>query len=177
MIQTPADTPRPGEPRPLQIALLGIAGSGKTRLAAGLRTALTSHGGAASGLVISDGPALTSLLSYGDKALQNRQARARILLMGLDLPAQGGVHADQAATDAELRQALGYAGVAYSVIYGLGPARLQNALDALRTSTPGPLPNIGVSDRQRLWVWACDSCSDPGCERRLLSALLAGRTS
>lgn len=174
-MQTSADTPRSGEPQPLQIALLGAAGSGKTRLAADLRTALAGHGGSESALLISDGPALAGFLQTHNTAAQDRPASATILLMGLDLPTHAGVHAAQADTDADLRQALGQAGLPYRVIYGLGQARLHNALKALRASTPGASPGAGASDRHKPWVWACDSCSDPGCERQLLSALLAGR--
>jgi len=104
-----------------------------------------------------------------------RLARAHLLLMGLDLPAQGGIHPAQAAAELDLRQTLSLAGLPFSVIYGLGSARLHNALDALRATTPGALPETGASDRQRPWVWVCDGCSDPGCEHRLLSALLAER--
>ena len=96
--------------------------------------------------------------------------------MGLDLPARRGVQLSQAAADLDLRQNLSQSRLPYSVVYGLGAVRLHNALDALRLSLSGNvLPEAGTSDRQRPWVWACDSCSDPSCERRLLSALLAKR--
>lgn len=168
-----ADTRLPGEPRPLHIALLGAAGTGKTRLAADLRAALTGNDSAASSFQISDSPALASLLQSQEK--HEWPTRTHLLLMGLDLPAQGGIHPAQAAADLDLRQTLSHAGLPYSVIYGWGPARLHNALDALRAISPRALPKAGASERQRPWVWACDTCSDPGCEHRLLSALLAER--
>ena len=174
----PADTRRPGEPKPLHIALLGAAGTGKTRLASELRATLAGHDSAAAELLIADGPALASLLPVPGKPMTDRQARAHLLLMGLDLPAPVGIQPSQTAADLDLRQALGSAGVRYSVIYGLGPARLRNALDALHLAAPiAFLPEAGASDRQRPWVWVCDTCSDPVCEHRLLSALLAKRNA
>ena len=177
-MHTPADIQRPSEPKPLHIALLGAAGTGKTRLASELKAKLAGHISAAAELLIADGPTLASLLPAPGKPMTDRQARAHLLLMGLDLPAPVGMQPSQTAADLGLRQALGRAGVPYSVIYGLGPARLRNALDALHLAAPlAFLPEAGASDRQRPWVWACDSCSDPGCERRPLSALLADRMS
>ena len=165
---------RPGEPQVLQIMLLGAAGTGKTRLAANLRTALVGHESAAAGLQITDSPALASLSLLPGK--HERPAQTHLLLMGLDLPARRGVHLSQAAADHDLRQNLSQSRLSYSVVYGLGTVRLHNALDALRLSLSGNvLPEAGTSDRQLPWVWACDSCSDPGCERRLLSSLLAQR--
>ena len=173
-MQKPAEIRRTGEPQPLQIMLLGAAGTGKTRLAADLRTALLSHESAAAGLLITDGPALASLSLIPGK--HERPAHAHLLLMGLDLPARRSVHLSQAAADLDLRQTLCQASLPYSVVYGLGAVRLHNALDALRLSLSGNvLSGAGTSDRQRPWAWACDSCSDPGCEQRLLSALLADK--
>ena len=175
-MQKPAEIRRTGEPQPLQIMLLGAAGTGKTRLAADLRTALLSHESAAAGLLITDSPALASLSLIPGK--REPPAHAHLLLMGLDLPARRGVQLSQAAADLDLRQNLSQSRLPYSVVYGLGAVRLHNALDALRLSLSGNvLPQAGTSDRQRPWVWACDSCSDPGCERRLLSVLLAQRTA
>ena len=175
-MQRPADIRPLGEPQSLHIALLGAVGTGKTRLASDLRAALVGNNSAASRLQISDSPPLASLLQTGGK--HNRSTPTRLLLMGLDLPAPQGIHLSQAAADLDLRQTLCQASLPYSVVYGLGAVRLHNALYALHVSlSDSGLPEAGASDRQRPWVWACDSCSDPGCERRLLSALLAGRPS
>ena len=178
LMHNPADTRRPDEPKPLHIALLGAVGSGKTRLASELRASLANHDSAAAELLIADGPALASLLPAPGNPMADRQARAHLLLMGLDLPAPVDMQPSQAAADLDLRQTLGRAGVPYSVIYGLGPARLRNALDALHLAAPiAFLPEAGASDRQRPWVWVCDTCSDPVCEHRLLSSLLAERNA
>ena len=158
----------------MNIFVLGAAGTGKTRMAANLRTALVGHESAAAGLLIADSPALASLSLIPGK--HERPAHAHLLLMGLDLPARRSVHLSQAAADLDLRQTLCQASLPYSVVYGLGAVRLHNALDALHLSLSGSvLPETGFSDRQRPCVWACGSCSDPGCERRLLSALPAKR--
>ena len=173
-MQKPGEIRRPGEPRPLQILLLGAAGTGKTRLTADLRTALVGHQRAAAGLWISDSPALASLSPNPGK--HERPAHAHLLLMGLDLPARRGEQLSQAAADLDLRQTLSQTRLPYSVVYGLGAVRLHNALNALHISLSGSaLPETGASDRQRPWVWVCDTCSDPSCEHRLLTALLAKR--
>ena len=177
-MHTPADIQRPSEPKPLHIALLGAAGTGKTRLASELKAKLAGHISAAAELLIADGPTLASLLPDPGKPMTGLQALAHLLLMGLDLPAPVGMQPYQTAADLDLREALGRAGVPYSVIYGLGPARLRNALDALNLAAPlAFLPEADASVRQRPWVWVCDTCSDPVCEHRLLSSLLAERNA
>ncbi len=144
---------------PRRLALLGAPGSGKTRLCSELQTALAAAAAGTPALLICDDPPLAQL----------GPGRDRVLLMGLDLPS--GPSDRQHAADAPLRQMLAQAGLAYTVIYGAGATRLQNALAALPTLWPCGAP---LNDR-RPWVWACDSCSDPDCERRLFSALLSAR--
>lgn len=97
--------------------------------------------------------------------------------MGLDLPAPAGVAATQDAVDQHLRLTLANAEVPYSVVYGQGPQRLAHALGALQELLDGnkSSPLEAQTQARRPWVWACDTCSDPGCERRLLSDLLARR--
>lgn len=104
------------------------------------------------------------------------------LLMGLDLPWQAdGLFRESPAVrdaiDARLRRALQDAGLAFQTIYGQGPRRLAAALAALQ-------PHLGsalVPDDERLrhgtGRWQCEACSDPGCEHRLFSALLASRST
>jgi hypothetical protein len=170
-------------PAPRHIALLGAAGTGKTRLANELLAALngcpTPHPARLS-ILVADNPPLAAV----------RQARAgaptdprssgfhQVLLMGLDLPAPAGLAATQEAVDQQLRGALANAQVPYTVVYGKGPQRLAHALGALQGLLADGKPSAPtVDDRERSpWVWACDSCSDPGCERRLLSDLLARRS-
>lgn len=152
----------------MAVAVLGAPGTGKTQLAGELTAAL--QGGPASpALVVADNPALAAFLQPSTRK-PGRQRFNHLLLMGLDLPAPRTRLGEQQAADQRLREALHEAGLAYTVVYGAGPARLANAWSALQAL---PLPPPGQA--RSPWIWACDTCSDPDCERRLLSDLLAGR--
>ncbi len=122
--------------------------------------------------------------SIYDFALAHQRTHDLTLLTGLDLPTPADAPCSREPMDALLRAALGRAGIAYKVIYGLGPERLHNALNALNALLPCGKPGLAPADDTTerniqdttKWVWACDTCSDPQCERRLLSDLLAKRT-
>jgi hypothetical protein len=145
----------------MHICLLGAPGTGKTRLAAALAEALQAATHAAPAHTIEDNPALPL-----------PQARCRtVLLMGLDLQAPPTLAAVQAGADRALRDALALSGISYQVVYGQGEQRLRSALAALQGAAAVP----GEQDNHTRWAWACDNCSDPQCERRLLSGLLAAR--
>jgi hypothetical protein len=85
------------------------------------------------------------------------------------------------AADNALRSALCKAEIAYQVIYGSDEESLARMLSAIENlvsarptvapSTQKPRSNEGTAP----WVWVCDKCSDPLCEHRLLSDLLAQR--
>lgn len=158
-----------GEPR--RVAVLGAPGTGKTRLAGELMAALSCNSAGGAFLVLDD-PSLADVL--------DSRGFDRILLMGLDLPAHQTERPAQDAADQRLRQALTKTDVPYTVVYGMGPARLAHALEAVHElvdcSNPSAQPSSSAQAR-RPWVWTCDTCSDPDCERRLLSDLLASRTS
>jgi HTH-type transcriptional regulator, transcriptional repressor of NAD biosynthesis genes len=103
------------------------------------------------------------------------------LLMGLDLPwvSDGFFRESEAvrdATDAVLRRELQLAGVSFQTIYGQGPARLEQALRVLGRALGRDLvaPNPAWSQGRR--PWTCEKCSDPDCEHRLFSGLLARNT-
>jgi nicotinamide riboside kinase len=116
-------------------------------------------------------------------ALERQRGYDATLVTGLDLPwAPDGLHRDPAharePVDALVRSLLQRAQVAYQVVYGQGPQRLQSALQALVSA--GVLPpetggRASGEERQRAWVWACDKCSDPACEHRLFTQLREGR--
>ena len=151
------------------IVLLGAPGTGKTQLAQELHSALRK-------LHLPVQPRIAESAIAPDIA---PAPGIVTLLMGLDLPASASRAVD--AADHRLRQALTASGTAYQVIYGSGPERLHNALQALRTEmggeAPEPVaPTEEAAKRPAKWVWACDKCSDPACEHRLLSDLLAART-
>lgn len=166
---------RPGHgTAPRHIALLGAAGSGKTRLAGALMAALDSRPTPHSTFLIADNPSLAVVCQARAGAPTDPRGFGfhQVLLMGLDLPAPAGLAATQEAVDLQLRLTLANAEVPYTVVYGQGPQRLAHALGALQGLRDGS--QAGVQER-RPWVWACDTCSDPDCERRLLSDLLARR--
>lgn len=113
------------------------------------------------------------------KALAAHRGYAITLLMALDLPpADDEGQRDRA--DAALRTALAGAGAPYAVIHGRGPERLANAWNAINFSAEAAAnaSGRGRSDAdQRPWFWPCDKCSDPTCEHRLFTDLVARRPS
>ncbi|MBA3594824.1 MAG: hypothetical protein M3Q12_14905 [Pseudomonadota bacterium] len=148
---------------PLHIRLLGAPGTGKTQLAAALRTALSGAQHAAPTFTLEDNPA---------QLFHSRNASALVtLLMGLDLPAPPACAGVQQTADRALRDVLAQSGISYQVVYGQGEQRLRSALAAIQ----GAEIPTGVQDSRAQWIWACDNCSDPQCERRLLSKLLTAR--
>ena len=139
--------------------------------------------------------------SLHDFAIAHQRSYGITLLTGLDLPwmADGlqrdGPHTQEAA-DSLLRAVLGRASLAYQVVYGKGPARLENALHAIDaiteiTDTSGTNATTSIaihahgtraralfssqkqekSAKTAVWTWPCDKCSDPECEHRLFTRL------
>ena len=176
---------------PMKVALLGAAGTGKTSLASALTLAL-AHPSAAPDWQISDESPLQHLLQAlasahpaldlhtalkldtpeWVQALEVQRSFDHTLLLALDVGPTNANSTDTAQRlriDALLRQALAQAQLPFQVIYGLGEDRLAQALSALQRS-----PAVREA-RRKPWVWACDKCSDPACEHRLLSDLLASR--
>jgi hypothetical protein len=102
-----------------------------------------------------------------------------VLLTGLEPASQArsaaaSMTAAQETADQAIRTALASAGVSYRVMYGTADQRLAQALDAV--NPPSPQRAIAArSGRKNAWTWICDKCSDPACEHRLLSDLLAQR--
>ena len=156
--------PEPG-PAARHIALLGAAGSGKTWLAGELLAVLDARPAPFPALRVTDNPPLAAVLTARADGLPGQPRFDQVLLMGLDLPAPAGLAATREADDRQLRLTLSSAAVPYTVVYGQGPQRLAHALDALHDGSQAVQPT------RHPWVWACDTCSDPGCERRLLSDL------
>jgi nicotinamide riboside kinase len=116
--------------------------------------------------------------SLYDFALTHQRLYAFTLVTGLDLPwVADGLQRDgpqvREPVDILLRAALARAGVAYRVIYGHGPQRLQNALTAMEAMPADARRASGQwglnTGRQ---AWSCDTCSDPVCEHRLFTGLL-----
>jgi hypothetical protein len=75
-----------------------------------------------------------------------------------------------------LRQSLHALGLAYQVLRGTPPTQLTQALQTLLPWLPelaSVLPQTGVESRRP--GWRCSDCSDPGCEHRSFTELLAQR--
>ncbi|TDM06282.1 MAG: ATPase [Ideonella sp. MAG2] len=122
-------------------------------------------------------------------ALQwQRQHCALTLLTGLDLPwVADGFQREgpqvREPVDARLRHLLLHSGLSFGVVRGMGPARLEAALDAvsplLRTPSASKAGGLFSRLAQRdanapPWPWLCD-CDSPECEHALRSMQLAGQ--
>jgi hypothetical protein len=101
--------------------------------------------------------------------------------MAFDLP-WSGTPADallREREDALLRAALARAGAPYAVIHGRGAERLANAWNAINSRAEAAAGAASASSRpesaEPAWFWPCDKCSDPTCEHRLFSDLIARR--
>jgi nicotinamide riboside kinase len=135
--------------------------------------------------------AVYSHLLFGDEslypmALAHQDGYSCTLLTGLDLPwVADGLQRDgphlRGPVDTLVRSALERAGIAYRVVYGQGQQRLNNALLAL--GLPGEDDNarmirenaqFAINDGRT--VWQCNECSDPACEHKLFTGLLAKRS-
>ena len=104
------------------------------------------------------------------------------LLMGLDLPwVSDGFFRDSKAirdaTDAVLRRELQLADVPFQTLYGQGPARLEQALRILGRTLGRDLVASNPVRSQGRRPWNCETCSDPDCEHRLFTTLVARDTT
>jgi len=114
-------------------------------------------------------------LSWYEPALRLHTCANLTLLTALDLPWQAdGLQRDgphvREPVDRQLRSALMQARLPFSVISGLGEARLTNALRCLQIARQ-PQPCAPTS-----WRHLCARCGDGDCEHQLLSALIQPRT-
>jgi len=128
--------------------------------------------------------AVYSDLLFGDRSLEPlargcQRTMDATLLTSLDLPwvADGhmrdGPHV-RAPVDARVRARLADWGVAWSLVSGSGPARLDCAVDALRPllrrratqgRSPGMLSRlVGGQAGPPAPRWVCERCDDPDCE-------------
>jgi hypothetical protein len=164
----------------LKIAVTGAPLTGKRQLAAALGCALKTSGNEATVVVTDAAPLPADLSSFG-----------LTLLMGLEeIPLRPDKTAKecwqlQQTADQSIRAALAQAGVPYRVMYGTAEQRLARALEAAQSlrprapaftrGTPGATPK--PQENKKAWTWACEKCSDPACEHRLLSDLLAQRAA
>jgi nicotinamide riboside kinase len=179
------------------VALLGAAGTGKKCLAEALNNALRKSLASTPELhwEITTDTALQRLLQRDSTNLDTespefKEAGAQqrrfdySLLLGLDLAPAARVlqphsAAERSRMDTLLRRSLTQASVPFQVIYGMGDERLRQALSALGAlKSPAAKPETPPAETaspRKPWVWACDKCSDPVCEHKLLSDLLLKR--
>ena len=129
-------------------------------------------------VVIADTTALM-IAVYSDQVFDDRSLYAEAeraqrscdatLLTALDLPWLADGHQREGPqvrepVDAKVRAALSRSGVAFSVIGGVGAARLA-AAHSVVTHTLAPKALIDPAAR---WHWVCDRCGEADCERHLL---------
>jgi hypothetical protein len=153
----------------VKIAIAGAPSSGKSPLAAALGHALQLSGRQAE-ITVANPPFAPDLASHD-----------LVLLTGLEAAPQAhsaaaSTAAAQLAADQLIRAAFASAGIAYRVMYGTADQRLAQALDAINPPTP-QCANAARRGSKGAWTWVCDKCSDPICEHRLLSDLLAQRNN
>lgn len=157
---------------PARIAVLGAPGTGKSTLSLELASRLREGGlrvlvrdseqpptdeAPDADLVIADCPDAQSLEHF-----------ELTLLMGLDLPA--GASAMTRAVDARLRETLTRNGTSWRVIYGQGPERLQQGLQAVAAVLPWAWSETAREEDIGRWSRlraSCDKCGDADCEHRL----------
>jgi nicotinamide riboside kinase len=147
---------------------------------------------ASRGVVVADTTALMTAL-YSDmlfddaalfaSALAAQRRCAITLLTALDLPwvADGlqrdGPHVRE-PVDARVRAALGKANLPFTVVHGRGTERLANAWNAINSIAERAGAADGIDARATsTWTWPCEKCSDPACETRLFSDLIAQRST
>jgi nicotinamide riboside kinase len=169
-------TPRPDEQA-------GIAAGQQARIEAAAQT----HD-----IVVCDTTALMtavySRLLFDDRSLEPLAALHHLripltLLTALDLPWEpDGLQRDgpqvRAPVDALVRELLIAHGLRWSLVSGLGPARLQSALDAVAPLLRArPAPRRGLFTRldernaePAARTWSCEFCDDPGCEHLIRAA-------
>ena len=109
------------------------------------------------------------------------------LVMGLDLPwVADGLQRDgpqvRGPVDTLVRQALERSSMAYRVVYGQGPRRLNNALLALGLEGEDAFAQHireqgQFAINQGRSVWQCNDCSDPACEHKLFTRLVKQRSA
>lgn len=154
----------------VKIAIAGAPSTGKSPLAAALGQALQASGSQAV-VTVATPPFATDLAGHD-----------LVLLTGLEPASQAHsaaasvAAAAQEAADHAIRTALSSAGISYRVMYGTADQRLAQAIEAVNPPAPQGAA-AARNGRKSAWTWVCDKCSDPSCEHRLLSDLLAQRAN
>jgi hypothetical protein len=152
----------PALPTGCVIALLGADDSGKARLSEALAQRLAQRGILAH-LVVE--PLWKGSFDAG--ALEAHRG-ALILLIAPASPTP---------VDDLLRKALMDAKLSFAVVHGEGAEQLANAWNAIKPAADADAGRAAAPEGAIAWSWTCEKCSDPACEHRLFSDLVAGRSS
>ena len=149
---------------PQQIALFGAPGTDVALFALRLREALTQH------------PEFEI-----STPARPEPGPSRVLLLALNtLASPPERRAAQIEADNALRAQLQALALPCTVVHGQGEAALSNALLALGLPALDAQTQTGREQAQfdlnrGRTPWSCEKCSDPECEHRLFTGLLAGR--
>nr|WP_315494619.1 ATP-binding protein [uncultured Rhodoferax sp.] len=113
--------------------------------------------------------------SLYEDAVKFQRALGITLLACLDLPwVADGIQRDgvamQQRIDARLRDVLLAHQLPFATVYGVGPQRLQAALQAIDHTDAVRRAQLPATQGPA-WTWICDTCSDADCEHRLFSRL------
>ncbi|OUM01036.1 hypothetical protein [Variovorax sp. JS1663] len=142
------------------IALFGADNSGKAVLAEALSQRLEQRGVAAT-LVVAP------LSERSPHALALEAYRNALILLVAS--------ASPTPVDDALRAALIGAKLGFAVVHGDGAEQLANAWNAIGAPADSDDRGSAPPEANATWSWACDKCSDPTCEHRLFTELLAQR--
>lgn len=170
----------------LKIALLGACPVELSELAAALNHSVQTMGCEIMLVTADRADALPAGLSgFNLVLLAGLEATARLETPRTPFSAscKTGPHPvpDPEAVNHSIRTVLTQDAVSYRVLYGTTSERLAHAQQAVESLLPAASrpaqANQPGSSKKQPWVWMCDKCSDPQCEHRLLTALLASRDS
>ena len=144
------------------IALLGADESGTARLAEALAQRMAQRGMATT-LVADPAPEASV-----DASTLEAHRGALILLVASARPTP---------VEDALRQALMDSKLSFAVVHGEGAEQLANAWNAIDATAGSDAGRPAAPEGAATWSWACEKCSDPACEHRLFSDLVARRSS
>lgn len=160
--QRPHEVSTPVFPAGCAIALIGADDSGKARLAEALVQRLAQRDIAAS-IVVEPLPGRSI-----DPGTLEAHRGTLILFIAAACPTPD---------DDMLRKVLMDAKLSFAVVHGQGEEQLANAWNAINAAADADARRPGAPERSAAWSWACEKCSDPACEHRLFSDLVARRSS
>ena len=140
----------------MKVAILGASMTGKTELSLALQKFLQTHH---IQIEVIDSPDIPAI-----------EPKDIVLLCGLDLASSKEAQSNQ---DQEVRTSLLKQDIAFQVVYGQGPQRLQNALFCLANHMPQWAKTLRGLDLPARWTGLCEKCGDGQCEHRLFTQLVS----